>query len=291
MTVFVDILTQIKMHQPDLPRAEKRVATYILAHVDEMVHATSGGVAKAVGVSEPTVIRFCRRVGCEGWRSFRVQLAQSLAVGQRYLRPSPKDYNAQSLVEKVVGEAQRALGLVREQVDWAKVEQASQWLIKARRISVVGMGGGSTSLAEDLQHRLFRCDLTVNFFRDGMMQQLLLATFDQRDCLVLVSATGKLEELMQLVALADTYGVPTIAITRRDSPLAQKVKVALEIEIEEHRDILKPTAVRYALMAVMDILASAVAHNMGPRAVDSMRRMRTVLLQTRDQTNREPLGD
>ena len=39
------------------------------------------GLATVAGVSEPTVMRFCNAVGCSGFQSFKLRLAQTLALG------------------------------------------------------------------------------------------------------------------------------------------------------------------------------------------------------------------
>ena len=32
-------------------------------------------------MSEPTVMRFCASIGCEGFHDFKIQLAQTIAIG------------------------------------------------------------------------------------------------------------------------------------------------------------------------------------------------------------------
>jgi DNA-binding MurR/RpiR family transcriptional regulator len=46
-------------------------------------------LARRAGVSEPTVTRFSRAVGCAGVRELKVKLAQSLVVGRIYLEEPP----------------------------------------------------------------------------------------------------------------------------------------------------------------------------------------------------------
>ena len=46
-------------------------------------------LAQRAKVSEPTVTRFCRALGCDGVRDFKLKLAQSLVVGSMYFREPP----------------------------------------------------------------------------------------------------------------------------------------------------------------------------------------------------------
>ena len=61
-----------------LSRAEKQVAEWILAHPRQATESTVAEVAQACATSEPTVIRFCRRMGLSGFREFTIRLTLSL---------------------------------------------------------------------------------------------------------------------------------------------------------------------------------------------------------------------
>lgn len=62
-----------------LTRSEIRVADYILKHKPELPYIMSKTLADACQVSEATITRFCRSVGCASFNDFKV----------RRLRPSP----------------------------------------------------------------------------------------------------------------------------------------------------------------------------------------------------------
>ena len=84
-----DILSQIKDSYGELRPAERRVADVVLADVTFSVDASNAEIAKRADVSEPTVTRFCRAIGCDGVRDFKLKLAQSVVVGRLYLAPAP----------------------------------------------------------------------------------------------------------------------------------------------------------------------------------------------------------
>ena len=77
-----DIISVIKQTASTLRPSEKRVAEVILADVNFALHSANGELARRAGVSEPTVTRFSRAIGCAGVRELKVKLAQSLVVGR-----------------------------------------------------------------------------------------------------------------------------------------------------------------------------------------------------------------
>ena len=54
------MLSRISRAVPDLSRAEKQVATWVLEHPKQATSATLAHIANECGTSEPTVLRFCR---------------------------------------------------------------------------------------------------------------------------------------------------------------------------------------------------------------------------------------
>ena len=79
------MLSQITRAIPNLSRAEKRVATWVLEHPKQATSATLAHIASECGTSEPTVLRFCRRMGLRGFRELGVRLAESLSVPGSYV--------------------------------------------------------------------------------------------------------------------------------------------------------------------------------------------------------------
>ena len=115
-----DILSQIKDSYRELRRAERRVADVVLADVTFSVDASNAEIARRAEVSEPTVTRFCRAIGCDGVRDFKLKLAQSVVVGRLYLAPAPPpepNGNGSPLWNVVLGEARNALNAVERSID------------------------------------------------------------------------------------------------------------------------------------------------------------------------------
>jgi RpiR family transcriptional regulator, carbohydrate utilization regulator len=65
---------------PRLSRSERKVAETILADPETCLRVSLASLARTDGVSEPTVVRFCSRVGFARFAPFRLQLARSLAL-------------------------------------------------------------------------------------------------------------------------------------------------------------------------------------------------------------------
>ena len=70
----------MKMHSflPDMSKAEKRIAQIILDNPRDIVQMSITELAARSKVSDATVVRFCRRLGMQGYQEMKVTLAQDL---------------------------------------------------------------------------------------------------------------------------------------------------------------------------------------------------------------------
>jgi RpiR family carbohydrate utilization transcriptional regulator len=73
------LLDSIRTQLDSLSKSERKVALAVLEHPTQTVSQNITALAKSAQVSEPTVVRFCRTLGYDGWHEFKLKLAQGLA--------------------------------------------------------------------------------------------------------------------------------------------------------------------------------------------------------------------
>lgn len=291
----IDLISRMKELHPRLRPSERRVADTILDDIEFAVHATSNELARKAEVSEPTVTRFSRALGCDGVRDFKLKLAQSLIVGSMYFRHPPtlkeSDRSDLPFADTVFAHARAALDLAETQMDDHALREAIDAISGARQVIIFGVGGGSTALAQDLQYRLFRYGLSVTAYSDVYLMRMIASTLGPEDVVVALSATGRTQEVLGATALAQEYRAKVVALTRPNSLLAKAADITLPIEVPEDANVLKPSASRYAYLAVIDLVATGCAYKLGEPAQETLRRIKYNLLNFRQGEVLEPLGD
>jgi DNA-binding MurR/RpiR family transcriptional regulator len=287
-----DLLSRLRAAKDELGPAERRVAEVALADLPFMAEAPIAEIARRAEVSEPTVVRFCRRLGCAGLRDFKLKLARNLAVGAQYLQPDAMpDTGMPALIEHVVGIAINAIHDARQRLDPAAMEAAAAALEGARQIVFYGVGGGSSAVAQDAANRFFRLKIPATAHSDSYLQRMSAATLGEGDVAFAISSSGLPPSLRQSIALANGYGATTIGLTRPGSELARSCRIAIGVEVPEHPDIFKPTASRHVHALVIDILATAVAQRRRVVVKESLRRIRSALATLLDHPGTLPVGD
>lgn len=289
-----DILGVVKDRYSALTPGERSVADVILSDLQRATTAPNGEIATRAGVSQPTVMRFCRSVGCEGVRDFKLQLARSLAVGEAFLvqtAPQTSPDEAPPYWTSILSEAHGALHEVERQLSAAQVFAAADALAEAGRVTAFGLGGSSGTLAEEAQVRLFRYGVPVMACREPHIARMAAATLKPGDVFLALSSTGRTSEVIDAVSIAARYGAKTIAITRPESDLARAADIALTVWIGEYPDALTPSASRFAFLAILDVVAAATGYRLGPSARENLRRIKFNIMDARSGEKLEPLGD
>ncbi|MEY2843174.1 MAG: hypothetical protein RI920_1211, partial [Pseudomonadota bacterium] len=120
---------QIARAVDGLPAAEQRVAQAVLADPKGVMALPVAGLAKLAGVSNPTVVRFCRSLGFEGWSDFRLKLAGSLGQGAQGGVPfvhqavGPDD-GSRELVDKITDNSIEVLRNFSQSAPLRHIDQA-----------------------------------------------------------------------------------------------------------------------------------------------------------------------
>ena len=287
----MDILATLHDEEANLSRSEKRIAELLFSDTNFAVNSSITELAARVNVSPPTVTRFCRRLGCQSFSEFKVRLAQTTYVGMRYLQPEKNMPIADEVIKDIVTRAQKALHVLHANSDIAQLEMVAEKIANSKMIYAFGSGGNSSQVANELQNRLFRLGLRITASADHTMQLMMAASAKPGDVVIASSISGRNSELIGALGVARDYKVFTIALTRPNSPLAQAANVTVPIDLPEGVNILKPTAVRYSFMAMVDIIATLVAIQLENEAIETLRRIKHQVVSYRDADDSEALGD
>ena len=292
---IIAVLANLARQRPAAGEAslDQRIAATILENAEFAATAPIAALAERANVSEATITRFCRHLGCESSRDFKYRLTQALAVGRAYLQPPPppRRQDQVEIAHLVATSAIAAIIATRDTIDGAKIQQVAELIASAQQIFCFGSGGTSSLAAVELQNRLFRLGLASVAQIDGQLQVLNAAVSRPGTVVVGFSRSGYARSVIDALALAQHYGGKTVAITALGSELAATADLVIGLDVEEDGNIYKPTPSRYALLAVIDMIATLVAENRGNEALENLRRIKQSLNRMNVFDPKLPLGD
>jgi len=291
MSKVADIITRLHVVAQDGSKSDRRLAALVLADPDYASKAAISEIAARAGVSEPTVTRFCRALGCD--RDFKFYLAQALAIGGQYLTAEipARDVRESRIATAVTDAAVAAIQRASDGLDMGVLMKVAERLAAGGPVLCLGSGGISSMLATEMQNRLFRLGIPVSAQVDGQLQRMYAAVTTHEATVIAFSVSGFARSVVEAVLVARQYGAQTVAITPAGSDLARAADVLIPYQANEDGNIYKPTSSRFALLAILDMIATATAEARGPKVLESLRRIKHSLNTLTIDDPRLPLGD
>jgi RpiR family carbohydrate utilization transcriptional regulator len=271
------MLKRILGRRRNLSTAERRVADWISENPELVLAWPLARIARDVGVSEPTVIRFCRSLGCSGFSDFKMKMAQSLAKQDSLLHADvKKGDSAQEILAKVMGRSIRELTSVLNRLDPAIIEQAANILGRAKSLNFYGIGA-SGIVAEDAHNKFFRLGIPCHCYRDQPTLLQAAAIADAGYAIVAISKTGSQSAVVSAAIEARSNGARVIALTSPLSALAVASDLVIPVDIDEDTGNYTPMSSRLAQLAVLDVLQVAFALKLGSKGIQKLERSKLVL--------------
>ncbi|MDE0732223.1 MAG: SIS domain-containing protein [Gammaproteobacteria bacterium] len=269
-----NLIRRIADSQSVLRKSEAKVASFVLENANDVINMRIVDLAASAAVSEPTVIRFCRAIGYNGFQAFKLQLAQQLGLGGVYTQFAVDDTDTVTdLRNKVFDTTVGSLITVRDELDPAVMEQAINTISKARRVEFYGFGA-SGSVAADAQHKFFRLQLSTSAYTDPHIQHMSAISLGSEDVVVAISQSGQSRALLQSVRLAREAGATVIGLAPMNTPLSQQCSIPIYVNMKEDHQAFAPVSSRIAHLVVIDVLATGVALHRKPLLKDHLKRLK-----------------
>jgi RpiR family carbohydrate utilization transcriptional regulator len=245
-------LIRLRGLYPSLKTALQKVADVILRQPEMAIYASVNEVAAACGVSEATVMRFCRILGFRGFQDFKISLARELVV------PMPRPHeevtdgdDPANIVRKVFQTNRGALQDTLEVMKIEGMEAASQLLLNSRKVLVAGIGGSGIAAAH-AGNRFLLLGLNTQIFTAFHFMLMAAALLNREDVMLAVSNSGTTRETVETVRAARENGAKIVAITNNSlSPLARESDLVL---VTAARDTTLPEEADGSLICQISII-------------------------------------
>lgn len=256
-------------HTPDkFTATEKTILEYMSSHRDEFLFLTIGQLSAALNISEATVSRFARHVGCEDFKHLKqVVMEQTVQKGAVQKLRNTLRSGSGELLRHCMDQQQFNLQKTLELLDQKEFDRAVQAMLAARRIFIHAKNA-SRSLAQLLKFRLRRIGLDVHTIPAGGSEVLEGLIPIQRDDLVILFGFSKVSsEGRAILDYGKETGFTTLLFTARLYP---EKEPPADIRLFVYRGEENAYHSMSAPAAVVDALVIAFSAQMGEKAVANL---------------------
>ncbi len=191
-----------------LNNLEMMVYNFVVKNRDKVMYMTIRELADAAGVSTTTVLRFCRKLNCEGYSEFRVRFKLYLEQNE----PQQANFGASEIISFF-----RSVN--NEEFD-ALLEKAVEIILESERIIFVG-AGTSGALAK-YGARFFS---NVGKFSNHIDDPYFPVTNDMaKNALAIVlSVSGETEEILRFASQFSLHRCKVLSVTSHENSSLAKL--------------------------------------------------------------------
>jgi DNA-binding MurR/RpiR family transcriptional regulator len=240
-----------------------RLASWLLQQRQKIVDLPISRFAQETGVTETTIVRFCKGIGYSGYRELRLALVQSVGVakglqlGAGESSPEPGDGSMLSLAKKLVAINTDVLTRTPQLLDEQSLEQAVEALLKGTEVYLVGFGS-STPIALDLYQRLLRLGIRATICSDPHILTVITTNLEPGAVLFGVTYSGQSRDLVDALKAVKGREATTIVLTSNAGAAAARLADILLISAVPEMAARETVATRISQLAIVDVLCTAL---------------------------------
>lgn len=279
----INSLTKIKSLYPDMTQSERAIADYILRNPEEIYRLTIQDIAQKTGVSLPTVFRFSRRLGFEGYKDFKVELIRDIGVGFHISPEGMEDESIEGITKIVFEKEIKNLQETLANINYSEIKNAVDRIIHSKKLLFFAVSS-SLPVAFDFYWKFTLAGFNCFYNSDIYTQKIISIQCKKTDVAFGISFSGESREVVDCLKNAKMNGARTICVT-----------TFIESSITKYSDIKLFTAPVHSLyqkidlpskisqMVILDVLYLLVVLQDRERVAKSISKSEEELLRHREK--------
>ena len=197
--------------------SEIRIADIIEKNPSVVMYSVITELSHMANVGDTTVVRFCRKLGFNGYFDFRIAMTQEISMQSGRMTPvlegvlnSSDDIGA--IKQKLSQLNQKAIDETVSLLDDEQVRRVVDLLDEKTHIYFYGLGF-SGFVAEEAKLKFLRLGSKTDAFTEGHMMSMNAALTCENDLVIGISHSGSSRDVVDAMEPARQAGASTVSIT------------------------------------------------------------------------------
>ena len=221
-----NLVVRIMASRPFMTEGERRVSDYLLKHQSAAYAISQAELARACGVSAPTISRYVKRLGQKNYHAFQVAFARTGFL--MHDGASEEELGSTFSIDDVTKSLKELLNKRREDLE-ATIEslsnddfiEAVNCIARARTL-LIAAAGRTLPVALDAAYKFERLGIMcpTSLYYEKLLSSAIL--LEQGDVLLVISRSGWTGTLQQVASAAKDNGATIVLVTENnESPLVR----------------------------------------------------------------------
>lgn len=232
---------EITRNYRKLRPSERKVADYLLHCEEELDDMTLTELAEKAKVSQPTVLRFAKGMGYEGFKELKSAILEERIrkklekeeIIPLYGFPVEKKDVLTDVPSKVIGTTIHVMQETLKSISLKEYVKAIKLITNADNIVVYGVEN-SLCTVSDLVTKFLYLGLKCHSYNDYYLQNISAGNLGNRDVAIGISYSGNSRNTVEVMRTAKKSGASTIVITNfENAPISKYADVQICTSTEQ----------------------------------------------------------
>lgn len=252
-------LLKVREFKEIMTPTEKEIADYILDNASLICSLTIREFAENTYSSPSSIVRFCKKMGFDGFNDFQKSLLYDIASENRKEdKNTSLSLKANEDISSIINKVSRGnIKIIEESkklIDEDTIVHCASLLSSARKILLFGIGS-SYYVAKDLYMKLLRLNMPVYSDEDYHTQLMRASNSSDQDVAFIFSYSGQTKEMIDCINLLKKNGTIVISVTRyTPSPISKLSDYNLYVASGEPVLKKESLASKVAMINLVDML-------------------------------------
>lgn len=237
---------------------------YLLENIQNINELTINRISKATYTSNSTIIRICRKLGFEGFKSFKIALIIELE-NNKYTRnnvdmnlPFYESEGMDEIINHLSSLYKDTIDLVNARLDIRILEKVVHCILNSNRLFIYAVGDSQIT-AKSFINKMIKINIHPLLATDNREELVVSNNIDKNDSALFISYSGNDKLYEKCIKIIKRKGVKIISLTAMEnSILAKNSNFVLTIIPEEHNQNIARFYSQLAIEYILSIIYSGV---------------------------------
>lgn len=197
----------------EMTESEKKLADYIINNIDRVLTESVHALAAEVNISVATVVRFAQHMGFEGYKEFRLYLAQIGTDQEDFILDFSKSENSTEMqINRLLSSCAECIGMTQKNLDYTVLSSVTENIRNSAKIAFFGVGT-SYIVCQDANIKFKRVGISAECACEPTSASAILLNMRPGDMVIGISHSGNNEFVASVLSTAKKMNLTTVAVT------------------------------------------------------------------------------
>lgn len=244
--------------------SEGVIVEYLLNHHKDLFELSINELAKKTYTSNATIIRLCRKLGLDGYKTMKTVLLNELEA-QKYIVknidysvPFQENESTQDIFNSLFSLYRESINIIQSQLDEQEIEKIVECIIQSKRIFIYAIGDAKIT-SQGFINKMIKINYFPILATENQEELHIAKQMTKDDCALFITYGAKQLRLQECVNIARQRRVPCVLMTANaQTPLIKKCEYHIVIPDYEHDEKIATFYSQLAFLYIFSLIYSLI---------------------------------